>query len=371
MDFIDEVRSRSSRFAKRIAQMDNSESTEEATKTSLVLPFIQMLGYDIFDPVEVVPEFTADIGSKKGEKVDYALIQSGMPAILVECKKLGTKLDDDVVSQLLRYFGVTASRVGILTDGIRYLFFSDLDQLNVMDPRPFFIFDMLNFTEQEVQELKRFTKEAFDQTTIIDAARELRYTAEIKRLLARELAKPSDDFVRFVTRQVYKGTNSVGARLMFQGLTYSAFNQFISDKIQDRLANALKQEGDAPSSHVAEEQAGKDEPPFVATEIEVLNVIKAILGGLVDVRRLDLRQTKRYCSVVLHDSPEREDYGGVLFQLYARRPESVRLVATGMTPIHVEQIYDLYAHTDALRQFVSGNCINARPESPDAAASSR
>ena len=127
---------------------------------------------------------------------------------------------------------------------------------------------------------------------------------------------------------------------MFQGLTYSAFNQFISDKIQDRLANALKQEGDAPSSHVAEEQAGKDEPPFVATEIEVLNVIKAILGGLVDVRRLDLRQTKRYCSVVLHDSPEREDYGGVLFQLYARLPESVRLVATGMTPIHVEQIYD-------------------------------
>ena len=61
MDFIDEVRSRSSRFAKRIAQMDNSESTEEATKTSLVLPFIQMLGYDIFDPVEVVPEFTADV----------------------------------------------------------------------------------------------------------------------------------------------------------------------------------------------------------------------------------------------------------------------------------------------------------------------
>ena len=166
-------------------------------------------------------------------------------------------------------------------------------------------------------------------------------------------------------------SNSVGARRMFQGLTYSAFNQFISDKIQDRLANALKQEGDAPSSHVAEEQAGKDEPPFVATEIEVLNVIKAILGGLVDVRRLDLRQTKRYCSVVLHDSPEGEDYGGVLFQLYARRPESVRLVATGMTPIHVEQMYDLYAHTDALRQFVSGNCINARPELPDAAASSR
>ena len=61
--------------------------TEEATKSALVLPFIQMLGYEIFDPTEVVPEYTADVGTKKGENVDYALMQNGKPAVLVECKK--------------------------------------------------------------------------------------------------------------------------------------------------------------------------------------------------------------------------------------------------------------------------------------------
>ena len=193
MDFIDDVRTRSDRFAKRIEHLE----TEEATKSALVLPFIQMLGYEIFDPTEVVPEFTADVGTKKGEKVDYALIQDGKPAILIECKKYGSNLDEAEMSQLLRYFTVTAARFGILTDGIVYRFFSDLDQPNVMDTKPFFEFNILDFTDIQVTELKRFTKSAFAVREIVDAARELKYTTEIKRILAEELAAPSKEFVRF------------------------------------------------------------------------------------------------------------------------------------------------------------------------------
>ena len=117
MDFVDEVRTRSGRFAERVKHWESEPPTEEATKTSLVLPFIQMLGYDIFDPTEVVPEFTADIGIKRGEKVDYAIMQRGKPAILIECKKYGSNLAEDAVSQLVRYFGVTNAHFGILTDG--------------------------------------------------------------------------------------------------------------------------------------------------------------------------------------------------------------------------------------------------------------
>ena len=79
MDFIDELRTRAGRFAKRAELLRDKEVTEESTKTSFVLPFIQMLGYDIFNPAEVIPEFTADIGTKKSEKVDYALLQDGVP----------------------------------------------------------------------------------------------------------------------------------------------------------------------------------------------------------------------------------------------------------------------------------------------------
>ena len=148
MTFIDDIRTRSERFANRLK---HSIETEEATKTAFVLPFIQMLGYDFFDPSEVVPEFTADVGTKRGEKVDFALIHDDAPAVLIECKKVGNKLDVDEMSQLLRYFTATTVRLGILTDGIHYRFFCDLDQPNVMDPRPFFEFNMLDFTDLQAK----------------------------------------------------------------------------------------------------------------------------------------------------------------------------------------------------------------------------
>ena len=352
MDFIDEVRTRSGRFAKRLEHLKDKEVTEEATKTSFILPFIQMLGYDIFNPAEVIPEFTADVGTKKGEKVDFALMQAGTPAMLIECKKLGTDLASDAISQLLRYFGVTESRIGILTDGINYRFFSDLDQSNVMDPRPFFEFNMLEFNELGVKELKRFTKDEFDQSLITDAARELRYTAEIKRLLAQELANPSDDFVKFVMKQVYEGRVSKATREMFRSLTFSAFSQFISDKIQDRLENALKQEGDAVADSAREEKEGTSESEFTQHEIVGLNIIKAILGGLEDVRCMSLRSTQKASSVVLHKTPEKDDYGIVLCRLSARSPKSLKLLIPGKPSIDLGTMEDLYTHTDALRQYV-------------------
>ncbi len=350
MDFIDEVRTRSDRFAKRVEHLD----TEEATKNALVLPFIQMLGYEIFDPTEVIPEFTADVGTKKGEKVDFALMQGGKPAVLIEAKMLGTKLEDTEMSQLLRYFTVTETRVGILTDGIRYRFFSDLDQPNVMDSKPFFEFNMLDFTEAQVKELKRFHKTDFSLDEIVETARELKYTTEIKRLLARELAQPSDDFVRFVIRQVYDGQAYPAIRVMFESLTHSAFNQFINERINDRLKSALDHqdhiEDEDPVEHEEEEEG---EPEFAPRELEALSVIRAIVAGQVDTDRLGLRATKTYCSVILHDDETRSDYGRRLCRLWVRS-ENLRVTLHNESERYsIESIGSLYDYADQIRMLTA------------------
>ena len=136
-------------LSKRSPQLleQGTLSTEEATKHALVLPFIQALGYDIFNPTEVVPEYTADFGLKQGEKVDYAIFReesNGEPAMLIECKRVSDPLDVSKASQLGRYFSQTPTHIGILTNGIVYKFFSDIDAENVMDATPFLVIDITN-----------------------------------------------------------------------------------------------------------------------------------------------------------------------------------------------------------------------------------
>ena len=291
MKFIDEVRTRSGRFTNRLKILEKNPVTEEITKTSFVLPFIQMLGYDIFNPAEIVPEFTADVGIKQGEKVDFAILKDGKPTILIECKKLGNKLGADEMSQLLRYFGVTSARIGVLTNGINYLFFSDLDESNVMDARPFFTFNMIDFTEPQVSELERFSRERFDNDEIMDVARNLKHTTEIKLLLANELEEPSKEFLTFVIKQVYDGSLTSKVRSMFKDLTRIAFNQFISDKVQSRLENAMKQEGEAVDKQSKEDKSEISDPEFTENEQAGLITLKSILGGIVDVNCLALRKT--------------------------------------------------------------------------------
>src|SRR4051812_29387574 len=111
MDLIDQLKALSARLntTKSLIQ------TEEATKNAMVMPFIQILGYNVFDPTEVTPELVADIGTKKGEKVDYAILRDGRPIMLFECKRCGGELNINHAGQLFRYFHVTAARFGVLT----------------------------------------------------------------------------------------------------------------------------------------------------------------------------------------------------------------------------------------------------------------
>ena len=253
MDFVDEVRTRSGRFGKRVDHLE----TEEATKSALVLPFIQMLGYEIFDPAEVVPEFTAG-GPKKGEKVDYALMKDGKPTILIECKKYGTNLDQEKTFQLIRYFAFTEAKFGILTDGIVYRFFSDLDKLNMMDAKPFFEFNMLDFSESGVEELKRFTKSAFNVEETVKAAATLKYTRGMKEAIARQFSAPDDEFLRWLVRQVYSKSLTQQVRDRFTVLAKQALREFVNDRIKATLETALE-EGEAEVESEAASETTEDD----------------------------------------------------------------------------------------------------------------
>ena len=286
MDFVDEVRTRSGRFAERVKHWESETPTEEATKTSLILPFIQMLGYDIFDPAEVVPEFTADIGLKRGEKVDYAIMQRGKPAILIECKRYGSNLAEDAISQLVRYFGVTNAHFGILTDGISYRFFSDLDQPNVMDPKPFFQFNMLSYSDKAVEELKRFTKEEFNVDETLEAAAVLKYIEGMKQALVRQLSTPDEEFSRWLTKQVYSKLLTQVAKERFSHLVRQAFREFIDDRINATLKSALARDTiiDEPTPEVVapEDTAQPVALEITTTEEEVqgYELVKAIVSDV-------------------------------------------------------------------------------------------
>ena len=304
VDFRADVKVRSERFDNRRAYLD----TEEATKMSLVAPFLEMMGYSIFDPTEVRPEYTADVGTKRGEKVDYALLQDGKPIILIECKRYGGALDVNQASQLLRYFGVTEhARIGILTDGITYKFFSDLQAQNRMDESPFFEFNMLDFSDDDVKELYKFTKSEFSSDKIVGAARELREKSEVGAFLERELDAPSGQFVQFVIESVHNGRRTQAVRERYARIIKEAWRQYIEDRLQSRWQSAADLERERDQSPPVEPtlEAEAKAPEFVAAERNALLIIKGIVHDLVDVRGMALRSFTRYCAVLLDDNMHR------------------------------------------------------------------
>jgi hypothetical protein len=307
MDFADQIRQLSVQIQRQTPHIQ----TEEATKNAMVMPFISALGYNVFDPTEVTPELHADVGLKKGEKVDYAILRDGRPIILFECKWHGTDLNKEHASQLYRYFSVTEARFSVLTNGLIYRFFTDLDAPNKMDARPFFEFNLTDYRDQDVEELKKFSKSAYDLQEILTTANELKYTKEILRILSQQLQQPSEEFVRFFTGQVYHGRMTQAIREQFTQTTLRAFRQFINEQINDRLKSALGADAQFTSSEqvVTQPEANvakppSDEPTVVTTgdELEAFYTIRAILHSLVSSKRIVMRDVQSYCGVLLDDN---------------------------------------------------------------------
>jgi len=235
MELIDHLSNLASRVQKQVSFIQ----TEEATKTALVMPFINAFGYNVFDPTEVVPEFVCDIGTKKGEKIDYAIMRDGKPIILIECKHVGGELHVNHASQLFRYFHVTEARVAILTNGVIYRLFTDLEQPNKMDEKPFLEFDLFNFNDSDIAEIKKLSKPFFNIDDLLFAAYNLKYMRAFKKYFDEQFTQPSADFIHFVSKQVYDGVLTTKLKEQFGALVHRSFHQFLNDKIAMRLRSAM------------------------------------------------------------------------------------------------------------------------------------
>lgn len=312
MDFIDQLRVLSS----RIVNTKDMIQTEEATKTAMVMPLIQILGYNPFDPFEVTPELIADVGTKKGEKVDYAILKDGKPIIIFECKKSGAELNISHAGQLFRYFHVTAARFGVLTNGLTYKFFTDLEQPNKMDEKPFFEFNVLDFKDRDVEELKKFAKSAYDLDTILTTANDLKYTRAIQQRLSQWLSNPSEDFVRLVSAELIGSKRFTPAvRDQFTSITKRAFEQLIGEKINERLKGAMSPDAISVSVAVSTsasvpapaEQADTPVSPSgeivtSSEELEAFYAVRAIIREVVASKRVVMRDAQSYCAILLDDN---------------------------------------------------------------------
>lgn len=269
--------------------------TEEAAKTALVMPFLQALGYDVFNPHEVVPEFTCDVGTKKGEKVDYAICIDGAIKILIECKPAHQELSINNASQLYRYFGVTDAKFAILTNGARYKFYTDLNSSNRMDQKPFFEFDLCKLRKTDVRSLVKFQRIDFDVDAIFETAASLQMEGEVMKVIEQEMAEPSAELVRIVAAQVTDKRLTAGTKAAIARHIPNAFNAIIRNRLNDRLTSAIDEGG-------VDEPASSSEIETSPDELEGFNIVRAIASELVDPARIVMRDQKSYCAVLLDDN---------------------------------------------------------------------
>ena len=303
MDFSEKLKD----FTKRIDMLKDGIKTEEATKTSLVMPFFNLLGYDVFNPMEFCPEFTADVGIKKGEKVDYAILIDNTPQILIECKSCTDSLSK-YTSQLFRYFGTSKAKFGILTNGIVYKFYTDLEETNKMDLNPFLEVDLTQLRDAQINELKKFCKDNFDTDNIFSTAAELKYSNLIKNYLAKELDSPSDEFTKHILGYVYDGQRTQKVIEKYQPLVKKAFTSFINDIVNQKIAAALTPDEDQAAVtevETSDVSAPEEKVSKIVTteeELQAFYIVRAIAAEITDIKNIAHRDTESYFGILFKDN---------------------------------------------------------------------
>jgi len=348
-------------LALKVKNQREAIQTEEATKNAFIMPFIStILGYDVFNPLEVVPEFTADVGVKKGEKIDYAIMRDGEVQILIECKKSTEPLKIEHASQLFRYFAVTNARIAVLTNGESYHFYTDLDAPNRMDDKPFLVLDLSDIDETLLPELSKLTKDVFDLDSVISAAEELKYVGQLKRAISAQFREPTDEWIKFFATRVYEGSYTQKVREQFTSLVTKASKQFLNEQVNDRLKTALgstafpsapvEASADAISSEAAVE-ADLDRDTEIETTLEELEgyqIVKAIACSEVKPQRVAHRDSKSYFAILLDDN-NRKPIARLHFNGKKQKYLGVFDAEKNETRLPLDSLDEIYEHADAIR----------------------
>ena len=359
-----EITDRIQEMGAKVRAQKASIATEEGTKNAFVMPFIStVLGYDVFNPSEVIPEFIADVGIKKGEKIDYALVHNGEVQILIEVKKATEPLDVRYASQLFRYFAVTNARVAILTNGETYEFYTDLDAPNRMDSKPYLVLDLTAIDETLLPEVAKLTKESFDLDSVVNAAGKLKIIGQIKRLLTTQFKEPSDELLRLFAANIYPGrpfTQRIREEL--SRLVIKATTQFLNEQVRERLKTALDDDNKtvkddvkdpaqmSPLDSAAEDDLQED-IHTTDEELEGYRIVRAIVCSEVSANRVIGRDSKTYFAVIL-DNNNRKSIARLWFN---RKQKYLSIFGDDKveTRLPIESPEDIYQYATQLRATVN------------------
>lgn len=346
-----ELKDSLNQLAERASNLKNNLLTEEATKNALIMPFIQALGYDVFNPLEVVPELDCDINKKKGEKIDYAIMKEGEPIIVIECKHWQQPLDLHK-AQLSRYFVASKAKFGLLTNGIEYRFYTDLVKTNIMDESPFLSINIENPREIQIDELKKFTKENFDIETIMSSANELKYMLELKNCIKNLVENPNSDFVKSLAKNVYSGKFTESVLTQFTEMVKKAAASYIHDRIAERLNIVVKsaeEDQKANDDKKIDVPGNKRDAEVITTqaELEAYYTIKAILRSIVQGKRVVMRDALSYCAILLDDNNRKP-----ICKLHFNNEANLRVELFdsegNSEKVHIDNIDDLYNYANQI-----------------------
>lgn len=308
MDFKDNIL----QLAERIEKQKDAIQTEEATKNAFIMPMIAALGYDIFNPFEVAPEMDCDL-TKRGDKIDYAIKKEDKTILLIECKHCKQNLNLHN-TQLSKYYAASNARFGVLTNGIEYRFYADLDKANIMDEKPFLIVDMLDLSEVDIDQMKKFHKSYYNESEILDTAQELQITIQIKDILTRIFQSPGDEFTRYFVRSLNNGKSTPKLIEQYKPIIKKSIAAIVNDTISDRLNMAIKnggqqQDDEQPCDSVQEENSqdklldgviymDKERGTVITQDkIDGYNIIRNILRYKISTDKIVYKDSKSYFAI--------------------------------------------------------------------------
>ena len=270
-------------ISKSIKQKRSQAINEESTKLAFVLPFVKALGYNYSDPADVIPEYSADIRNKNMAKVDYAIMSNGKPIFFIECKHCGVENLMNHHGQLAPYFAsAPVAKFAILTNGIRYLFFTDMEREHLLDPMPFLGVDLTDLEDIEVELLEMFCKDIFNSTTVFEAAIEARDKQRVKNVLEKELKDPSDEFVRFLISSFYLEKKNQQ--------TIDRFRPYVRAAIADYISNTANITEDKSEVNITRENH-----PYSSAFTEVVKSILEQAGH--SIKSFEVKAKEGYIDV--------------------------------------------------------------------------
>ncbi len=289
-------------------------TTEETTKQALILPFLDILGFNAYDPQKVKAEYGADFpGVKVGERVDYALFCQGVPVMFIEAKGCKEKMDNHC-PQLSRYFNSTPEvTISAITNGIEWRFFTDLNEKNIMDSTPFLRIMMDDIKDSDAEQLFRFRHDKFKPEALRTLAEESVYISAFVKVVSTSLREVDHEFVRYVA-----GRANIGRQLnqrfieTITPLVRQAVERSVSEMVVSGLSSRtsipeLESPADVTDNNVIDERADivDAENPNIVTTYNERILFEKICSIIGPAYELQAKDTESYYSILFQGKTNR------------------------------------------------------------------